>query len=219
MARRRSRPPPKDPKAPATGTLRFFAYGDTVDDEILDPFREENPDLDLQTASFNSNKAAAAKLAGGFEADVVEVCADEMEPLLIRGLIRPLDPAGVDRLRPPRLLRLRRDPQRGGQGPVRPRVGGAARPDRQHRRGRREPDRLLHRPLRPRLRGARGDGVDPADRDRRRRRWRSGWTTRWTSVPTRSTRSRSTCSTTATSSATSPSPTRRWSTTSSRARW
>lgn len=88
-------PPPKDPDAPATGTLRFFAYGDTVTDELLDPFREQNPDLELETASFNSNKAAAAKLAGGFDADVVEVCADEMEPLLVRGLIRPLDPAGI----------------------------------------------------------------------------------------------------------------------------
>jgi spermidine/putrescine transport system substrate-binding protein len=88
-------PPPKDPDAPATGTLRFFAYGDTLDDKILDPFREQNPDLNLETASFNSNKAAAAKLAGGFKADVVEVCADEMQPLLIRGLIRPLDPAGI----------------------------------------------------------------------------------------------------------------------------
>lgn len=88
-------PPPKDPNAAATGTLRFFAYGDTLDDRILDPFRAANPGLDLQTASFNSNKAAAAKLAGGFEADVVEVCADEMEPLLVRGLIRPLDPAGI----------------------------------------------------------------------------------------------------------------------------
>ena len=48
---------------------------------MLAPFLEANPDLDLKTASFNSNKAAAAKLAGGFEADVVEVCTDEMEPL------------------------------------------------------------------------------------------------------------------------------------------
>jgi spermidine/putrescine-binding protein len=88
-------PPPEDPKAAATGNLRFFAYGDTIDDRVLDPFREENPEVELQTATFNSNKAAAAKLAGGFEADVVEICADEMEPLLLRGLIRPLDPAGV----------------------------------------------------------------------------------------------------------------------------
>jgi len=86
---------PDDVEAPATGTLRVFAYGDTVPDEMLDPFREANPEVDLKVATFDSNKAAAAKLAGGFEADVVEVCTDEMEPLLARGLIRPLDPEAI----------------------------------------------------------------------------------------------------------------------------
>ena len=62
---------------------------------MLDPFREANPDLDLKIATFNSNKAAAAKLAGGFEADVVEVCTDEMKPLMARDLIRPLDETRV----------------------------------------------------------------------------------------------------------------------------
>ena len=88
-------PAPKDPDAPVSGTLRVFAYGDTVPDEMLDPFREANPEVDLKVATFDSNKAAAAKLAGGFEADVVEVCTDEMKPLTARGLIRPLDPKGV----------------------------------------------------------------------------------------------------------------------------
>ncbi len=88
-------PAPKDPEGPATGTLRVFAYGDTVPDEMLDPFRDANPDLNVEVATFDSNKAAAAKLAGGFEADVVEVCTDEMQPLLARNLIRPLDPDGV----------------------------------------------------------------------------------------------------------------------------
>jgi spermidine/putrescine transport system substrate-binding protein len=87
---------PADPDAPAEGTLRVFAYGDTVPDEMLDPFREANPDVDLKVATFDSNKAAAAKLAGGFEADVVEVCTDEMEPLLARGLIRPLDETAIE---------------------------------------------------------------------------------------------------------------------------
>lgn len=88
-------PPPENPDAPVSGTLRVFAYGDTVPDEMLDPFREANPDLDLKVATFDSNKSAAAKLAGGFEADVVEVCTDEMAPLLARNLIRPLDPKAV----------------------------------------------------------------------------------------------------------------------------
>jgi spermidine/putrescine transport system substrate-binding protein len=88
-------PPPEDADAPATGTLKFFAYGDTIVDPMLDPFRKQNPDLELKTASFDSNKAAAAKLAGGFEADVVEVCTDEMSPLTARGLLRPLDEKAV----------------------------------------------------------------------------------------------------------------------------
>jgi spermidine/putrescine transport system substrate-binding protein len=86
---------PADPNAPATGTLSVFAYQDTVTDALLDPFREANPDLDVQTATFGSNQEAAAKLAGGFEADVVEVCLDEMSPLTQRNLLRPLDQAGV----------------------------------------------------------------------------------------------------------------------------
>ncbi|MGB0121753.1 MAG: extracellular solute-binding protein [Solirubrobacterales bacterium] len=82
-------------KEPATGTLRLFAYDDTVTDEQLDPFRKANPDVDLKIATFNSNEEAAAKLAGGFEADVVEVCLDEAEPLLARNQLRPLDTSGI----------------------------------------------------------------------------------------------------------------------------
>ena len=89
-------PAPEDMDSPATGTLRVFAYGDTVPDEMIEPFKEANPDLDLKVATFDSNKAAAAKLAGGFEADVIEVCTDEMEPLLARNLIRPIDPEAFD---------------------------------------------------------------------------------------------------------------------------
>lgn len=82
-------------KEPASGQLRVFAYDDTVTDEQLDGFREENPDVDLKIATFNSNDEAAAKLAGGFSADVVEVCLDEAAPLLERQQLRPIDTAGV----------------------------------------------------------------------------------------------------------------------------
>jgi spermidine/putrescine-binding protein len=86
---------PADPDAPATGTVSVFAYQDTVTDALLDPFREANPDLEVRTATFGSNQEAATKLAGGFEADVVEVCLDEMSPLTQRNLLRPLDTKGV----------------------------------------------------------------------------------------------------------------------------
>ena len=58
-------PPPADPDAPVSGTLRTFTYSDTASDVILDPFRKQNPDLDLQTATFDSVQEGAAKLAGG----------------------------------------------------------------------------------------------------------------------------------------------------------
>ncbi len=88
-------PPPADPKAPVSGTLSLFAYQDTITDALLDPFRKANPDLELETAAFGSNEEAAAKLAGGFHADVVEVCLDEMSALTDRNLLQPLDPAGI----------------------------------------------------------------------------------------------------------------------------
>ena len=88
-------PAPADPKAPVSGTLRVFAYEDSVRPDMIDGFTEANPDLKLETATFDSDEEAAAKLAGGFQADVVEVCADEMQPLLDQHLIRPLDPAGI----------------------------------------------------------------------------------------------------------------------------
>jgi spermidine/putrescine transport system substrate-binding protein len=86
---------PADPDEPATGTLSVFAYQDTVTDALLDPFREANPGLEVKTATFGSNQEAATKLAGGFEADVVEVCLDEMSPLTARNLLRPLDTSGI----------------------------------------------------------------------------------------------------------------------------
>jgi spermidine/putrescine transport system substrate-binding protein len=94
-------PAPADPGAPATGSLRTFTYEDTVAPHILAPFEEANPDLDLKTATFDSDSEAAAKLVGGFQADVVEACADEINPLAEQHLLRPLSKKaipGFDRL-------------------------------------------------------------------------------------------------------------------------
>jgi len=88
-------PAPAEPGAPATGSLRTFTYEDTVAPHLLDPFKEANPDLDLKTATFDSDSEAAAKLVGGFQADVVEACADEINPLSEQDLLRPLDTEGL----------------------------------------------------------------------------------------------------------------------------
>jgi spermidine/putrescine transport system substrate-binding protein len=55
-----------------SGTLRTFTYDDTIAPDLFDDFKKENPDLDVQSATFDSDSEAAAKLAGGFRADVVE---------------------------------------------------------------------------------------------------------------------------------------------------
>jgi spermidine/putrescine transport system substrate-binding protein len=86
---------PADPAAAASGTLRTFTYEDTIAPHLLDPFKEENPQVDVKTATFDSDAEAAAKLVGGFQADVVEACADEINPLSERHLLRPLDPKGL----------------------------------------------------------------------------------------------------------------------------
>jgi len=48
-------PAPAEPDAPATGSLRTFTYEDTVAPHLLDPFKEANPDLDVKTATFDSD--------------------------------------------------------------------------------------------------------------------------------------------------------------------
>jgi spermidine/putrescine transport system substrate-binding protein len=86
---------PKDPDSEVSGTLRVFSYEDSIVPELIDPVLEANPGLKIETATFDSNEEAAAKLAGGFEADVVEICLDEMTPLVKQDLLRPIDPEGI----------------------------------------------------------------------------------------------------------------------------
>jgi spermidine/putrescine-binding protein len=87
--------PPKDPDAPATGTLRVFSYEDTVTPKALAAFKKANPGVKLEIATFDSNQEAAAKMRAGFNADVVNVCLDEMNPLVKGKLLRPLEPAAL----------------------------------------------------------------------------------------------------------------------------
>jgi spermidine/putrescine transport system substrate-binding protein len=75
------------------GEVRTFTYEDTVDPEILDPFKKEHPDLDVRTATFESLDEAAAKIKSGFSTDVIEVCLDEETPLLADKLLAPIDTA------------------------------------------------------------------------------------------------------------------------------
>ena len=75
---------------PIEGTVRTFTYDDSIEPEVLDPFEEEFG-VEVETATFNSNAQAAAKIKGGFGTDVIEVCLDESTPLVEPGLLEPID--------------------------------------------------------------------------------------------------------------------------------
>lgn len=74
-----------------SGELRTFTYSDTVHESKMVNFEENYPDVDVRTATFESNDEAAAKIKAGFRADVIEVCLDEQGPLIEAGMLAPLD--------------------------------------------------------------------------------------------------------------------------------
>jgi spermidine/putrescine transport system substrate-binding protein len=80
---------------PVTGAVRTFTYDDSIDPAILDPFEDAYPGVEVQTATFNSNAQAAAKIKGGFGTDVIEVCLDESSPLVSADLLAPIDTSKI----------------------------------------------------------------------------------------------------------------------------
>jgi spermidine/putrescine transport system substrate-binding protein len=83
--------------APAalTGTVRIFSFEDELVPEVLDPFKEANPDLKVETATFSSSDEAVTKLQAGFQADLVNVCVRDTQRLSDLGLIQPIDTSKV----------------------------------------------------------------------------------------------------------------------------
>ena len=85
--------------APAepSGTLRVFAFEDSLIPEVLEPFQELYPDVEVQSAAFGSGDEALTKLESGFQADVVEVCIREVPRYSASGVLMPLDTGRLDR--------------------------------------------------------------------------------------------------------------------------
>ena len=59
-------------------------------------FTEAYPDVEVRTATFESNDEAAAKIKAGFRADVIEVCLDEQGPLVEAGMLAPIDTSRLE---------------------------------------------------------------------------------------------------------------------------
>jgi spermidine/putrescine-binding protein len=84
-------PPGAVSAGPVSGTLRIFSFEDELVPEVLGPFKDANPDLDVQTAVFTSSDEAVTKLQAGFQADVVNVCVRDTQRLVDLNLIQPID--------------------------------------------------------------------------------------------------------------------------------
>jgi spermidine/putrescine-binding protein len=89
-------PDPGSTDGAVSGELRTFTYSDTVADDKMELFRDAYPDVEVRTATFESNDEAAAKIKAGFRTDVVEVCLDEQGPLVEAGMLAPIDTSRLE---------------------------------------------------------------------------------------------------------------------------
>ena len=75
-----------------SGDLRLFSYGDGFDASYIRSFKEEYPQVNLETSPFSSNDEAVAKMQAGFQADVINSCVDESAlEMDQKGIYTPLD--------------------------------------------------------------------------------------------------------------------------------
>jgi spermidine/putrescine transport system substrate-binding protein len=79
-----------------SGTLRVFAFEDSIIPEVVDPFEAQYPDVTLETAAFGSGDEALTKLESGFQTDVVEVCIREVPRYTASNVLMPLDTSRLD---------------------------------------------------------------------------------------------------------------------------
>jgi spermidine/putrescine transport system substrate-binding protein len=82
-------------QAQLTGNLTIFAYEDGLVKPVLGGFKRANPGLTIRTAAFGSNDEAVAKIRGGFQADVINVCVEETPRMVRLGLLQPLDTSRI----------------------------------------------------------------------------------------------------------------------------
>jgi spermidine/putrescine transport system substrate-binding protein len=85
-----------DAGGPVSGQITVYGYEDVILPEVIGPFEEANPDVEVRAANFSDNDEAVAKLQGGFEADVINSCTEETARLVSLGLIQPIDTSRIE---------------------------------------------------------------------------------------------------------------------------
>jgi spermidine/putrescine transport system substrate-binding protein len=78
-----------------TGSVIFLTYQGSLLPDVIKPFTDANPDLNLQATTFDTEDEAVAKLQGGFKADVVYACLTDTERLVTAGLVQPIDTSRI----------------------------------------------------------------------------------------------------------------------------
>jgi spermidine/putrescine transport system substrate-binding protein len=79
-----------------SGTLRVFAFEDSIIPEVTDSFSAKYPNVQLETAAFGSGDEALTKLESGFQTDVVEVCIREVPRYTASSVLMPLDTSRLE---------------------------------------------------------------------------------------------------------------------------
>ena len=80
-----------------SGDLVLYSYEETVTDFFLDGYREQYPQVNLQTAVYGELDEAVAKLRGGYKADVINSCVDYIPILRKLDMIEPIDTTKIER--------------------------------------------------------------------------------------------------------------------------
>ena len=81
-----------------TATLRIYHWGDYIDDDVLDQFRKDHPEIKVVYDMFDSNEAMLAKLEGGAEYDILFPSDYMIEKLIQEEMLQELDLSRIENL-------------------------------------------------------------------------------------------------------------------------
>ena len=79
-------------------TLRIYNWGDYIDDDVLDQFRKDHPEIKVVYDMFDSNEAMLAKLEGGAEYDILFPSDYMIEKLIQEEMLQELDLSRIENL-------------------------------------------------------------------------------------------------------------------------
>lgn len=74
-----------------SGTVTVLTFQNSLLPDVIKPFTDANPNLQVQASTFDTEDTAIAKLESGAKVDVVYACLTDTERLAAGGLAQPID--------------------------------------------------------------------------------------------------------------------------------